>query len=358
MKTITPKKISIYLAIFAIILSFPLFIFFSNTFTRNWKVNQKYIFTEQLQINDILAIPQIKLGETTILSYTPILKTSDVGLGPIDLGTISIRFYSVCILLGVIAGYIMALYLASLNYVSGTVIDRLLIGLVVFGLVGARLFFVIFSFEVFKDKPLAIVTEIGQGGMAIFGTFIACFVYIWLYCKRYRFNIYEFLDFMAPSVLIGQVLGRFGNFFNYEGYGPETSVWWKMYIPESANSYGIAGSKYFHPTFLYEVIPNFFVLLFLLWNYKNMTNKNSGLVFASYCICYGIIRFCTEFFRLDSLKLYLPDFLKFAIYGDFKIEFLMVSQLVAFALFAIGIWVFKKRSRVIYLKKDMTELFV
>jgi phosphatidylglycerol---prolipoprotein diacylglyceryl transferase len=353
----SPRSLAVYLAITALILSIPLSIFFSNTFTRVWKVNQKIDIAEQVVIKDLIAIPEIKIDQTQLTTYTPILSLPELGVEPIIIGTISVRFYSLCILLGVIAGYIMALYLSKLNYISGNVIDRLLIGLVVFGLFGARTFFVIFNYEIFKDKPLAILTEIGQGGMALFGTIIACSIYIWLYCKRYRFNFFEFADFLAPSILIGQIIGRFGNFFNYESYGPETSVLWKMYVPETANLYGDAGSKYFHPTFLYEIIPNIFLLIFLLWTYQDSTRKNSGLVFAKYAIGYGLIRFVCEFFRLDSLKVYVPEFLRFKL-DFFKFEYLMPSQIMALTLIVAGYIIWQKRHRVIYLKKDMTELFL
>ena len=354
----TPKTLAIIIAMTGIILSLPLGVFFSNTFTRYWKVNQKIIIAEQVVIRDIVAIPDIKIGDTQLTSYSSIVKFADIGLPPIEIPVVSLRWYSVCILIGVILGYMMALYLSHLNFISGTVVDRLLIGLIVFGLIGARFFFVIFSWDIFKEKPISIITEIGQGGMGIFGTISACSTYIWLYCKRYRFNFFEFVDFLAPSILTGQILGRFGNFFNYEGYGPDTALWWKMYVPENGNIYGGLESKYFHPTFLYEIIPNFFLLVYLLWIYKDSTHKNSGLIFAKYAMGYGFIRFICEFFRLDSLKIWLPTFIRFDFYGIFKFEYLMVSQVCAFLLFLIGYLTWKKRHRVIYLKKDMTELFI
>ena len=353
-----PKTLAIIVSVIVLLVSIPLYIFFSNTFTRLWKVNQKIDIAEQVVINDIIAIPAIQLDSTVLTTYTPLLSLTELGIEPLRIGTISLRFYSLCILLGVILGYILALYLSKLSFVSGNVVDRLLIGMVVFGLIGARLFFVIFSWNIFKDKPLAIITEIGQGGMAISGSIIACTIYVWLYCKRYRFNFFEFGDFLAPALLIGQIFGRFGNFFNYEAYGGETSVWWKMYVPETANFYGEAGSKFFHPTFLYEIIPNTLLLIYLLWNYTDSTRKNSGLIFAKYAIGYGFIRFICEFFRLDSLKLFVPNWLQFRIWDYFRFEYLMPSQIFAVFLIIVGYVLWYKRHRVIYLKKDMTELFL
>lgn len=353
-----PRKLAVVIIILVVVFSLPISSFFSNTFTRYWKINQKFDIANEVNFNDLVVLPEVRIFDFKITNYTSILSLQNFGIEPVQIGTISVRYYSICILAGVILGYLLALYLAGLSHISGNIIDRLLIGMVVFGLFGARLFFVIFSWESFIDKPFAVITEIGQGGMAIFGTVIACTAYVWLYCKKYKFNFFEFTDFLAPSLLVGQIIGRFGNYFNYEAYGPETSVWWKMYVPEIANLYGETGSKYFHPTFLYEIIPNICLLIYILWNYSNDTRKNSGIVFAKYAIGYGIIRSFCELFRLDSLKIYLPEFLQFEVSNLFKFEYIMPSQIAAISLFIFGIWLLKKRKKVIYLKKDMTELFV
>jgi phosphatidylglycerol:prolipoprotein diacylglycerol transferase len=276
----------------------------------------------------------------------------------IPIGTISIRYYAICILVGVLAGYALSLYLSKWHFIAGTVVDRLLIGLVIFGILGARLFFVLFNLDDYREKPLTIFTEINTGGLAITGMMISSILYIWIYCQRFRFNFYEFLDFLVPGLLLGQVIGRFGNFFNYEAYGPETSVFWKMYVPPSANSYGDLNAKYFHPAFLYEIIPNFLLLVFLLWRYEDWTTKRSGLVFAGYAIGYGIIRSLVEVFRLDALKIQLPPELQFKIGAFGNVDTILVSQIFAILLIIIGIITYFRRSKVIYLKHTMFELSI
>lgn len=352
----SPRRLAVILAIVFLMLSLPLGFFFAKTFSNEYKVKQKIVLADQVVINDLLLFKLTDICPTQTKNAAGEIKNQC--LEPLGIGDIAPRFYSICILLGVLAGYVMALYLASLNYVNGNVVDRLIVGLIVFSIIGARLFFVVFNLDKFWDKPYAIVTELGQGGLAIFGALIASILYIALYCRRYKFNFFEFLDFLAPSVLIGQIIGRFGNFFNYEGYGPETSVFWKMFVPDSAGFYGDIGAKYFHPTFLYEIIPNCFLLIYLLYNYTDSTRKNSGFVFANYAMGYGLIRFGTEFFRLDSLKIMLPSFLQFDILKLFELKFVMVSQIGAIILFLIGYTIWKKRQKVIYIKKDMTELFI
>jgi phosphatidylglycerol---prolipoprotein diacylglyceryl transferase len=348
---ILPKHIAIFIFIFGMIFFGGIFYPLSQAFSRSWKVNQYITLWNDFKFD--INIPQFVYENEFMRLFLGL----ESNILAVNFGDINLRFYSVCILIGVLAGYSLALYLSKFNYVVGSIIDRLLVGLVVFGLFGARLFYVVFNLDTFTPKPMAILTEIGSGGMAISGSIIFGILYVKLYCDRYKFNFFEFLDFLAPSVLLGQFFGRFGNFFNYESYGPETSVVWKMYIPESANLYGDINARFFHPTFLYEIIPNFFLLVFLLWRYSDNTNKNSGLVFGQYAIGYGLIRFVTEFFRLDALKVNLPQFLQF-VFAGFKVEYVLSSQLFAICLIILGYLILSRRSKIIYLKKNMKELYL
>jgi phosphatidylglycerol---prolipoprotein diacylglyceryl transferase len=274
----------------------------------------------------------------------------------ISIGTISIRYYSICVMLGMLAGYAMALFLSRWHFIAGTVVDRLFIGLVIFGVIGARLFFVAFNWESYYAEPLNIIM-IFRGGLAFFGMLIASLLYLWAYCSRFKFSFFEFTDFLAPSVLIGQVLGRFGNFFNYEAYGGPTKVLWRMFVPDTANFYQDLNEKYFHPTFLYEIIPNFVLLIILLCNYEKLTSKRSGLVFAWYLFGYGVIRYFVEFFRLDALKIKLGQ--EYIIdWKNITIDFIPVSQVAALVCILFGLILIWQRGRIIYMKKTMSEYAV
>ena len=328
--TLKPRTLSLILAVFGLFFGIILYFLLKEVFSGNWKIHQQI---------EIINIQQIQLGSLAI-----------------PVGQISLRFYSVCILFGLFSGYAMTLYLAKFHYIAGTIIDRLLIGLIVFGILGARSFYVLFNWPNFAGNPTTIFTGLAQGGLAIFGALIAGAIYIWLYCDRFRFNLWEFLDFIAPGLLLGQIFGRFGNFFNYEAYGPATSVYWKMYVPDIANISDI-NQKFFHPTFLYEIIPNFLLLIFLLFFYKNWTAKHAGIVFGFWAFFYGIIRTFTEFFRLDALQLPLPFSLTLPFY-NLKIEALLVSQISAFTLTILGLIVIFRRQNVLYLKKTMEEYFL
>jgi phosphatidylglycerol---prolipoprotein diacylglyceryl transferase len=314
----SPRKLAYIFATLGIAIFALLFFPVSEIFKGNWKLNQ-----------------QVEIG---YIEQVSIFGNS------LPIGSITIRFYSMCILIGLLAGYFLALYLGNLQHIVGTIIDRLFIGVVVFGMLGARMFFVIFNWPKFQDNPFNIILELNKGGLAVYGALVFASVYVVFYCKRYKFNFYEFFDFLAPSVLLGQIIGRFGNFFNYESYGPVTSLYWKMYVPTLANISENLNQQYFHPTFLYEILPNFLLLIILLFKFSDWTEKRSGLVFAIYAIGYGSIRTCTEFFRLDALRLQI---FTFNIYP---------SQLMSIVLLIYGAYILVRRNKVVYLKKTMAEI--
>jgi phosphatidylglycerol---prolipoprotein diacylglyceryl transferase len=310
------RKLSLFVLAFAIISFLILREPFAQIFSGNAKLEQFFS----------IPVPQ----------WLPFLRSS---LG----ASVAVRFYSLSILVGVVFGYLMTLFLAKKNYIAGTVIDRLLIGLVIFGLFGGRILFVLVHFDQYKSDLLSILYT-WQGGLAFFGALIAGLSYIFIYCRRFGFNVFEFLDILTPGILIGQIFGRFGNFFNYESYGGATSVFWKMYIPQTAKISANINQDYFHPTFLYEIIPNTVLLIVILWNYERLTNKKSGLVFARYAIGYGIIRFVTEFYRNDALKITIANYE------------ILVSQLIAGVFVFLGIYLLFTRRKVVFNKRTLIEI--
>lgn len=284
------------------------------------------------------------------------------GLGTISIGTVFLRFYALCMLIGVLLGYFFALFLAGRGNISTGIIDKLFFGMVLSGLVGARLGFVLFNFQFYQDNLFEIL-NFSRGGLSFFGGLTGGLVYLFLYIRLYKFNLFELLDIVAPAVLVGQIVGRWGNFFNYEAYGPSTGLIWKMYVPESARlannyAYENLNVEFFHPTFLYEIILNLFLFLGILWFYDQLTNKRSGFVFGVYAIGYGLIRFFIEFLRLDALTIILPDWFRFSLFGWFVFDRIMVSQVFALVLVGVGVLVLVKRRKVLFLNKSMKEVRV
>ena len=167
--------------------------------------------------------------------------------------------------------------------------------MVLVGLLGARVYYVLFYLSYYLAHPLEIVA-IWKGGLAIHGGILASLIFIVYYCKKKKINIYKMLDIIVVGLVIGQAIGRWGNYINIEAYGYETNLPIKMEIIEK----GII--KYVHPTFLYESICTFIIFIVLSKLSKN--RKFTGEITYLYIICYSFIRFIIEGLRTDSLMLF------------------------------------------------------
>lgn len=176
---------------------------------------------------------------------------------------------------------------------------------IIFGLIGARAYFVLSNFESYSD--FASMINVREGGIAIYGAIIAGFLTQYCFSKIYGLPFSRVLDVMAVTLPLGQIIGRFANFINQEAYGEVTDLPWRMMVTR-----GLQYPIYVHPTFLYEAIWNLIGFVFLM-NYKKH-KKFSGELCTLYVFWYGLGRAWIEQLRTDSLP-----------YGaDFKI-----SQIVA-----------------------------
>ncbi len=189
-------------------------------------------------------------------------------------------------------------------------------------IVGARIYYVIFSWDMYKNDIWEIFNFRG-GGLAIYGGVICAAATVLIYCKAKRINKGTVLDVLAVALLIGQAIGRWGNFVNGEAYGSVTSLPWAMTIEQNGRI--IAESV--HPTFLYESVFNALgIVVLTLYKKKKIFE---GEVFCAYMIWYGMGRFLIEGLRADSLML----------------GALRVSQLLSFALVATGIILIAKNRK-------------
>lgn len=207
---------------------------------------------------------------------------------------IEIYWYAIIITTGIILGYLYAIWLGKKNGVSSdTLSDILLVGLPS-SIVCARLYYVIFEWEQYKNNIWS-VFNLRQGGIAIYGAVIGAVIAVLIYCKIKKIKPLKICDIGCISLLIGQAIGRWGNFVNAEAYGSTTESFLKMGIYE----YGSV--SYHHPTFLYESLWNFAGLILLHFLYKK--RKTDGQIFFLYILWYGIGRFFIEGLRTDSLYL-------------------------------------------------------
>ncbi|MBE7010473.1 MAG: prolipoprotein diacylglyceryl transferase [Ruminococcaceae bacterium] len=240
-----------------------------------------------------------------------------LGIGPFTISEgfhffgLSIHWYGVCIALGIILAYLYCKKKAvRYDISSDTLLDVLLYGLPS-AIVGARLYYVIFSWADYKNDFLS-VFKIWEGGIAIYGAIIGAFISTFIYCRKKEISFGKMLDVCAFGLLIGQIIGRWGNFINAEAYGALTET--AIFRMKLVNS-GIT----VHPTFLYESLWN--VLVFGLLHLYEKRQTFNGELFLVYASGYGLGRMLVEGLREDSLWL----------------GALRISQWVAGVCFIVGI---------------------
>ena len=176
------------------------------------------------------------------------------------------------------------------------IIDLLLWAIPI-GVVGARLYYVVFNFSLYKNDLLGIF-RVWEGGLAIYGGIIFGVLGIYIYHRRSKIPMGTLLDVAGLAVIIGQAVGRWGNFINREAFGGETALPWRMGL-----IYPDGTSVFVHPTFLYESLWNVlgFILLHII---SKKFRKYDGQIFLSYAAWYGLGRFFIEGMRTDSLYLF------------------------------------------------------
>lgn len=260
----------------------------------------------------------------------------------ITIGTFTIAYYGIIIALGMVGGVLLARWQAKrTNQNPELYLDYSMVGIVC-AVIGARLYYVAFSWDSYKDNLLQIF-NIRGGGLAIYGGVIAAVITAVLFCWRKHYSFALFADTAIAGLLFGQVLGRYGNFMNREAFGEYTDSLFAMQLQVSqVNSSTITeamrehmttvdGIQYIqvHPTFLYESTWNLLLLVFVLWYTKR--KKFDGELFVIYLVGYGIGRTWIEGLRTDQLQI-----------GDSGIA---VSQVLSMILVAGGIlwWIYKRR---------------
>ena len=206
---------------------------------------------------------------------------------------LTIHWYGVFIALGILLAYLFCSRMAKdYDLDKENILDVILAGLPG-AIICARLYYVIFEWEQYKDDLLS-VFKIWEGGIAIYGAIIGAVISTYIYCRIKKIKVTKLLDVGAFGLLIGQITGRWGNFVNAEAYGAQTSLPWGM---ELLNQ-GIC----VHPTFFYESLWNIGVFLFL-WLFYRKKQKFSGEIFLAYIAGYGAGRLWIEGLRADSLYL-------------------------------------------------------
>ena len=163
------------------------------------------------------------------------------------------------------------------------------------GIIGARLYYVLFSLVYYIANPSKIIA-IWEGGLAIYGGIIAGVIVIFFLCRHKKMRVAAMLDLVIIGVIIGQMIGRWGNFFNREAFGRETGIFCRMGLTSPDGN-----TIYVHPTFLYESLWNFALFIFLCIFLKKGKRKYNGQIMLIYMLVYGLGRTLIEGLRTDSL---------------------------------------------------------
>jgi prolipoprotein diacylglyceryl transferase len=225
-----------------------------------------------------------------------------------QLGPITIHFYALCIIAGIIAAVLLTnARLTKRGAEPWVVIDISLLA-VPLAIIVARIYHVVthWGFYFGEGKNPLSALYIWEGGIAIYGALIGGAVGAWLGCRWTGIRFWTFADALAPGLLLAQAMGRFGNWFNQELFGLPTDLPWGLEIdyPNSAWPVGLPEGTLFHPTFLYEVIWNLLGVLVLLWAGRRL-RLQWGRLFGLYLVWYSAGRIVWESIRIDPSDIIL-----------------------------------------------------
>lgn len=242
----------------------------------------------------------------------------------ITIGNFSIKWYSIFIIIGILLGYYGANKEAKKINIDQNFIFNLIFWTVIFGILGARLYYVIFNWEYYSQN-LSEIYKVWNGGLAIHGGLLVGILVVFIYSKKYKQNTLRMYDIFAPFVILAQAIGRWGNFFNKEAYGSITSLetLQRFHVPSFIIEGMYINGNYYVPTFLVETIWCFLGFIFLLL-IRRCKKIKVGQVFSIYLMWYSTGRFFIESYRTDSLLL-----------GNYR-----MAQIVSILLFVIGFVVF------------------
>ncbi|MBI3635950.1 MAG: prolipoprotein diacylglyceryl transferase [Candidatus Rokubacteria bacterium] len=219
-----------------------------------------------------------------------------------QIGPIVVRWYGILMAISIVVGLWLAHRQARKEGLPADDIISAGQWAILGGLVGARIYEVIFNWDYYGQFPSKI-PAVWEGGLAMHGGLIAGPLVGVFLAWRWRLPILKALDIAAPAAVIGQAIGRWGNFFNEEAFGRPTDLPWKLFISPQHRPPGYNQFEYFHPTFLYESLWDFLVFAILAFVLRPRLRSRPGALFFCYIGLYSLGRFAIEALRLDSFWL-------------------------------------------------------
>lgn len=241
----------------------------------------------------------------------------------IQLGPVNITWYSLFIVTGLMIGSYIGAKEAVKHNIKEEVFYDMLFYLLIFSFIGARTWYVVFDGNYYLQNPSEII-KVWHGGLAIHGGIIGGCSYLLYYARKRKINPFVLTDLAAPSLILGQAIGRWGNFMNSEAHGgPTTKEFLQntLHLPEFIVNGMYIDGVYYHPTFLYESIWNLTGFIMLIAVIRPKFRNKYGIITGFYLMWYGFIRMFIEIMRTDALM-----------FGPIK-----VAQITSLMMFLIGI---------------------
>lgn len=218
-----------------------------------------------------------------------------------SIGSVSIYYYGIIMAFALLIGVWTASQITKKFYpeLDPEIIYDISPHIIIWAIIGARAYYCLLNLTYFSKNPLEIV-QLWHGGISIHGAILGGLIGGVIYAKRHKLPVLKLCDIFAYGLVLGQAIGRWGNFFNSEAFGRPTENFLKLYIPIYKRPIEYLQYNYFHPTFLYESILDICIFLILFFVIRKIA-KNSGTVFFSYLILYSIVRILIEQIRVDSV---------------------------------------------------------
>lgn len=219
-----------------------------------------------------------------------------------NIGPLPIYYYGIIMALSLFLGVFVASLITKKIYpdLNPDIIYDISPHIIIGAIIGARLYYCLLSYDYYSQNLLEIL-EIRHGGLSIHGALIGGLLAGIIYAKRHKLPILKLCDIFSYGLVIGQAIGRWGNFFNSEAFGLPCNYFLKLYIPIYKRPLEYLQYDYFHPTFLYESILDVCIFLILFFIVRRIVKGKDGNVFFTYLIMYSIARIIVEQIRIDSI---------------------------------------------------------
>lgn len=256
----------------------------------------------KLQRNSLLivTVPAILLSALWFLSS--VFKGRVILPAVFHLGPLTVHYYGLILGLAVLSGVWLAQSRLERYRLTAMEAERIFVYLILGGFIGARFYHILTAWQFYQAEPLR-AFMVWRGGLSIYGAILGGLVSLLIYAYRVRQlqSLGYWLDWLAPSVALGQAIGRFGNLFNYEAFGVPSAWPWPMYVPAEHRPMEWATVTYFTPLFLYESLGLGLIVIALL--YLSGKKTPSGTLFLSLLLMYNTLRIFTESLRIDSVMI-------------------------------------------------------